>query len=264
MTDLTLSYFSERYLSAAQPTLAGYGRLHSVFSSAAAVERLFRITLKLIENGRKFNLTSILEPEEIIRKHIIDSIIPLGLMEERGIVSKEAESTLADVGTGAGFPCLPMAAVSLNYFPIHYTGIDSTAKKVAHIRETAEFTGLCNLNAIAGRAEELSVFGKGGTMRESFDTVTARAVAALPVLLELTSPFVKPGGYFCALKSANAENELCSAGDAHKKLGMTLKEIISYEIPGGDSRTMIIYQKTTPTPVKFPRRYAEISKQPLK
>lgn len=265
MSELTFESFSASYSSLygeITPLLPAEFRAH-IFSPEVT-SRMFQITEKLIENAKKFNLTSILEPTEIIRKHLFDSIIPLGILCGRGIVTnspapKNGGITLVDVGCGAGFPLLPMAAASINYFPLELTGVDSTSKKVAHIRESAEYASLTNVKAVAGRAEELS----GGKMRESFGISVARAVASLPVLLELCAPFVKEGGIFCAMKS-HAEEEIASAGEAHTKLGLTLREKINYEIPGGDARVLLIYEKTAPTPRKYPRRYAEITKQPLK
>ena len=257
--------------------------LYAHVTSGEVLTRMYKITEKLVENAKKFNLTSILEPEEIIRKHIVDSVLPLAIMEKQGIVSKIARKTVADVGCGAGFPTLPMSAASLDYFPLFFMGIDSTAKKIGHIKETAEYADLTNIDATAARAEELTAYPdspapkksakktknqpkteeKKPYFRERFDITTARAVAALPTLLELCAPLTKVGGYFCALKS-HADEELLAAGNAHETLGLTLRDKISYTLPGGDARVVLIYEKTAETPRKYPRRYAEITKQPLK
>lgn len=252
-------------------------------TSDEVLTRMYKITEKLVENAKKFNLTSILEPEEIVRKHIVDSVLPLAIMEKQGIVSKIARKTVADVGCGAGFPTLPMSAASLDYFPLFFMGIDSTAKKIGHIKESAEYSGLTNIDATVGRAEELTAYrdvptAKNNTkkpknqpkteakkpyFRERFDITTARAVAALPTLLELCAPLTRVGGYFCALKS-HADEEILAAGNAPETLGLTLRDKISYTLPGGDARVVLIYEKTAETPRKYPRRYAEITKQPLK
>ena len=260
-------------------------------TSDEVLTRMYKITEKLVENAKKFNLTSILEPEEIVRKHIVDSVLPLAIMEKQGIVSKIARKTVADVGCGAGFPTLPMSAASLDYFPLFFMGIDSTAKKIGHIKETAEYADLTNIDATAARAEELTAYRalssqkksvlsskkesakkpknqpkteeKKPYFRERFDITTARAVASLPTLLELCAPLTKVGGYFCALKS-HADEEILAAGNAHETLGLTLRDKISYTLPGGDARVVLIYEKTAETPRKYPRRYAEITKQPLK
>ena len=265
--------------------------LYAHVTSDEVLTRMYKITEKLVENAKKFNLTSILEPEEIVRKHIVDSVLPLAIMEKQGIASKIARKTAADVGCGAGFPTLPMSAASLDYFPLFFMGIDSTAKKIGHIKETAEYADLTNIDATAARAEELTAYRalssqkksvlsskkesakkpknqpkteeKKPYFRERFDITTARAVAALPTLLELCAPLTKVGGYFCALKS-HADEEILAAGNAHETLGLTLRDKISYTLPGGDARVVLIYEKTAETPRKYPRRYAEITKQPLK
>lgn len=265
--------------------------LYAHVTSDEVLTRMYKITEKLVENAKKFNLTSILEPEEIVRKHIVDSVLPLAIMEKQGIVSKIVRKTIADVGCGAGFPTLPMSAASLDYFPLFFMGIDSTAKKIGHIKETAEYADLTNIDATAARAEELTAYRalssqkksalsskkesakkpknqpkteeKKPYFRERFDITTARAVAALPTLLELCAPLTKVGGYFCALKS-HADEEILAAGNAHETLGLTLRDKISYTLPGGDARVVLIYEKTAETPRKYPRRYAEITKQPLK
>lgn len=265
--------------------------LYAHVTSDEVLTRMYKITEKLVENAKKFNLTSILEPEEIVRKHIVDSVLPLAIMEKQGIVSKIARKTVADVGCGAGFPTLPMSAASLDYFPLFFMGIDSTAKKIGHIKETAEYADLTNIDATAARAEELTAYRalssqkksvlsskkesakkpknqpkteeKKPYFRERFDITTARAVAALPTLLELCAPLTKVGGYFCALKS-HADEEILAAGNAPETLGLTLRDKISYTLPGGDARVVLIYEKTAETPRKYPRRYAEITKQPLK
>lgn len=265
--------------------------LYAHVTSDEVLTRMYKIMEKLVENAKKFNLTSILEPEEIVRKHIVDSVLPLAIMEKQGIVSKIARKTVADVGCGAGFPTLPMSAASLDYFPLFFMGIDSTAKKIGHIKESAEYADLTNIDATAARAEELTAYRalssqkksvlsskkesakkpknqpkteeKKPYFRERFDITTARAVAALPTLLELCAPLTKVGGYFCALKS-HADEEILAAGNAHETLGLTLRDKISYTLPGGDARVVLIYEKTAETPRKYPRRYAEITKQPLK
>ena len=265
--------------------------LYAHVTSDEVLTRMYKITEKLVENAKKFNLTSILEPEEIIRKHIVDSVLPLAIMEKQGIVSKIARKTVADVGCGAGFPTLPMSAASLDYFPLFFMGIDSTAKKIGHIKESAEYADLTNIDATAARAEELTAYPdspapkksalsskkesakkpknqpkteeKKPYFRERFDITTARAVSTLPTLLELCAPLTKVGGYFCALKS-HADEEILAAGNAHETLGLTLRDKISYTLPGGDARVVLIYEKTAETPRKYPRRYAEITKQPLK
>ena len=251
MSQLTLQEFSTLFRDAVSPDLPGFDAIYSAVTGEKCVNALYAVTDRLIDNAKKFNLTSILEPNEIIRKHLIDSLIPLGLLQNAGITF----STALDVGTGAGFPLLPMACAADG---VSFTGMDATAKKISHIRETAEFAALTNVSAVSGRAEELA----RGELRQSFDLVCARAVAALPVLIELCAPFVRVGGHFCALKS-HIEEELEPADRAGRLLGLTNIAVIDYEIPGGDTRCLVLYRKTAPTPAKYPRRYAEITKRAL-
>ncbi|MBE6617673.1 MAG: 16S rRNA (guanine(527)-N(7))-methyltransferase RsmG [Ruminococcaceae bacterium] len=255
MSNLTLEQFTEIYLNIANRDVAGYGTNYEKLTSDSVCRRLFKISDKLIDNAKKFNLTSILEPTEIARKHIIDSICPLGLLLEYGITPKR----VLDVGTGAGFPLLPMAAVMADISPkTVFLGLDATAKKISHINECAAYAEIPTVSAMQGRAEEVAA----GKFREKFDMVTARAVADLTVLIELCAPFVAVGGVFAALKS-HADEEISKSESAAKILGLTKEAKIDYEIPGGDSRCLIIYRKISPTPPKYPRRYAEITKQPL-
>ncbi len=256
MSDLTYETFAELY--AEQTRFVDFGSIHDELTSSEVTRLLYLIADNLIDDAKKFNLTSIVEPSEVIRKHIIDSLIPLSLIVDTCGVPK----TLADIGTGAGFPLLPMAAGLLTVAPTaKLTGIDATAKKISHIQAAAKSIGLTNVTAIAGRAED---FGKAGNRayRGKFDLVTARAVAGLPVLMELCAPLVKKDGVFAALKS-HAEEEMVAGDAAAKLLGMTKEEKIDYELPGGDTRCVIFYRKKTDTPEKYPRRYAEITKQPL-
>lgn len=255
MSELTYTHFHDRYLAMISRDLPGYTNHFPLFSSEAIAERLFLVADKLIDNAKKFNLTSILEPEEIIRKHLIDSLIPLGLLLDENL----PVDSILDVGTGAGFPLLPWACALTDYSKTaHLLGMDATGKKITHIKETRDAVGLTNLDAVQARAEEAAAT----ELRETFSLVTARAVADLPVLMELCAPFVAPRGYFASLKG-HAASEIEAARAAAEKLGLTFVRAISYEIPGGDCRTLVIYRKIHATPQKYPRRYADILKKPL-
>ncbi len=253
MSDLTFENFNSLYTDLSRGVC--FGQIGEALAAPETVRKLFLISDSLIDDARKFNLTSITEPGEIVRKHIIDSLIPLALTVEHCLVPKNA----ADVGTGAGFPLLPMAAGLAKISPeTKLTGVDSTSKKISHILAAAQYAGLSNVSAVSGRAEELG----RRDFRAKFDLVTARAVANLPVLLELCAPLVAKNGFFAALKS-HADDELAQGDIAAKRLGMTNVGKIDYELPGGDTRCVIFYRKITDTPEKFPRRYAEIAKHPL-
>ncbi|MBE6542316.1 MAG: 16S rRNA (guanine(527)-N(7))-methyltransferase RsmG [Ruminococcaceae bacterium] len=246
-----LDEFTEMYLACAKDASID----SEPFTSPDTIRRLWIISCKLTENAKKFNLTSILEPSEIIRKHLVDSLIPLKFILERGIRA----NSIIDVGCGAGFPCLPIAAALASVDSNRrVVGLDATTKKISHINEVSAACSLSSTQGISARAEEIAK----GEYREVFDIVSARAVAALPTLVELCAPFVKVNGHFVSLKS-HVDGELETAIEAAKILGLTSYEKIDYNIPGGDERCLIIFKKTFRTPQKFPRRYAEISKHPL-
>ena len=259
MSDLTRETFFSLYRSAA----AGLDCLDSLPQdprSDETCEKLWRIADRLIDNARRFNLTAILAPEEIVRKHILDSLIPLSLMIDFGIPAGEGigADDILDVGTGAGFPLLPWAAV-LPEDGVSLTGLDATGKKIVHIRESAQYAGLKTVRAVQGRAEDAA----RGPMRESFSVVTARAVAPMPVLLELCAPFAARAGYFAALKAKAADEEIRSAEKAAGILGLGEPDILRYSLPGGDERCLVLYKKRAATPRNYPRAYAELSKRPL-
>ena len=253
---------------AASPELAAKPE---IFSSDEAAEKLFRIAERLTANARRFNLTSILAPRDIAEKHLADSLVPLSILLDCGLPLGEdlgEPYTVLDVGTGAGFPLLPWAAVLPDDPEIlSFTGLDATGKKLAHVRESAEYAGLRTVRTVQGRAEDCA--RKPG-MREAFDLVTARAVAPLPVLAELCAPFVKPGGFFAALKSvpqAEEDGELGAARPAFKKLGLggqsSGPEIFRFSLPNGDPRSLVLCKKRGLTPREYPRRWAEITKRPI-
>ena len=255
LSGMSYDEFSEIYSSLVSPSLPGFDRLYHDFTADDVTEKLYIISALLIINAKKFNLTSIVEPHEVVRKHIIDSLIPLGLLAERGITPHR----MIDVGTGAGFPLLPMAAALSRFSPSSAAiGIDATGKKIAHITECAEKCSLVSVSAIQGRAEEIS----HDILREKNDLVVARAVAPLPILVELCSSLVSVGGHFAALKS-HADDEISAASNAARLTGLAISEKIDYLLPGGDTRSLVIYEKNQQTPTIYPRRYADISKRPL-
>lgn len=259
MSDLSREAFFSLFRSAAAevPCLDS---LPADVRSDETCEKLWRIADRLTDNARRFNLTAILEPEEIVRKHILDSLIPLALLIGFGIPAGEGVGAddILDVGTGAGFPLLPWAAV-LPEDGVSLTGLDATGKKIAHIRECARYAGLNTVRVVQARAEDAA----RGPMRESFSIVTARAVAPMPVLAELCAPFVARAGYFAALKAKTADEEIRSAEKAAAVLGLGEPDILRYSLPGGDERCLVLYKKRAATPRKYPRAYAEIAKQPL-
>lgn len=233
--------------------LAEYGKgLPEKYLTGKAAERLYIVCQQLEEKSKLFNLTAITDPDEVLKKHIADCLFLADNIEGLGRGGK-----ILDVGSGAGFPSLPTAAV-LDDFSV--TALDSTAKKIGYIKATAELMGVTDFNAVASRAEEAA----GGAMRESYDFVTARAVARLSVLCELCIPFVKVGGYFVSMKGAAAEEEVKEAENAVKKLGCQFVKMIPYTIADlPDKRFLVIYKKISATNKQYPRNYSQISKKPL-
>ncbi|MGM9521008.1 MAG: 16S rRNA (guanine(527)-N(7))-methyltransferase RsmG [Oscillospiraceae bacterium] len=204
----------------------------------------------LMERNQEFNLTAIKGEEDAARLHFLDSI---ALLREYDFSGKR----VIDIGTGAGFPGLPLLIAGPD---IDLTLVDSTEKKVNFLREVCEKTAL-TARCIHGRAEEL---GNDPEYRERFDITVSRAVARLNMLTELCMPFVKTGGAFIAMKSADSEEEINEAKSAIKTLGGKISQVREYTLPGTDIlRRAVVIEKTSPTPGKYPRRFAKLSKAPL-
>ena len=200
----------------------------------------------------EMNITAITDDDGISRKHFCDCVFLAELLPEKG--------KMADIGCGGGFPCLPTAIVRPN---ISITAIDSTAKKVNYVAETAKALGLPNLTACAMRAEDGAQDKK---YREAYDVVTARAVASLAVLSELCLPYAKVGGRFFAMKGRGASEELSEAERGIKLLGGEVKKIHEFSLhTDGEVQTRYIIEieKGSPTPAQYPRPYAKIKKKPL-
>ncbi len=217
----------------------------------AAIEKFTLLTDIMLEENEKYNLTAIKDPDKIILNHYADcaalaAILPSG-------------ASIADIGCGAGFPSLPIAILRRD---INILGVDSTAKRITYVNMAAERLSLTNIKAITARAEDLG----RSERRESFDIVTARAVAAMRILCELCLPLVKPGGQMIAMKGKNAEAELAEAKCGIGTLGGKLREMREISLTDGEellSHPLIIIDKAKKTPPAYPRPYAQISKKPL-
>ncbi len=205
----------------------------------------------LFEKGRQFNLTAITDPDEARKKHVLDCLY---CAREIRKLAGGKEFELLDVGSGGGFPALPIA-VTLDKARV--TALDSTARKCAFIAECAEKSGV-ELSVLPERAEDAVK-----NNREKFDFVSARAVARLNVLTELAAAFLKPGGYFISMKGSMALAEIEEAQNAFKKLGLTFVAAVPYEFEGGGKRYIVICRKTSITPLGYPRNYSQIKKKPL-
>lgn len=215
-------------------------------------ERLFLLTEHMQKVNESMNLTAIKEEEAIVVKHYVDSLLISAYIPEN--------STVLDVGCGAGFPTLPLAIFRPD---LHITALDSTAKRIHYVQGTAELLGLTNVSAIAARAEELA---QNRDYREKFDVVTARAVASLPVLSELCLPFVRIGGCFVAAKAERADEELAAATNAIRTCGGKVEAIHRAMLRNDSdvaSRVIAVIRKASPTPQNYPRHFSKISKKPL-
>ncbi len=212
-------------------------------------EKMAKIYELLEEKNKVMNLTSIKTPEEAAELHFADSLYPLTTPYVKGKV--------LDVGSGGGFPAFPVAV----YLGLDVTALDATAKKLDFIAETAKAAGLDNISTLCGRAEELSHDKK---YRDSFDTVLSRGVARLNVLCEWCMPYVKPNGFFVAMKGSNGEEEARDAENAVKTLGGRIVDMIRYDLPlSGHTHTLIVIAKESRTPDAYPRHNSQITKKPL-
>ncbi|MBQ8510153.1 MAG: 16S rRNA (guanine(527)-N(7))-methyltransferase RsmG [Clostridia bacterium] len=223
------------------------------FASGELAEKFWRLTVRMLEVNEYMNLTAITDPDAVICKHYADSLTASAYIKEG--------ASVIDVGCGAGFPSLPLAIARPD---LRVTALDSTAKRVNYIRETAEILGLDNITCIAARAEDEA---HNPALREKFDISCARAVARLNVLCELCIPYVKVGGQFVAMK-ANAEDELEEAKRAIPTLGGRLLRADHIELISGNGeepnpRTIIVIEKISPSPKNYPRNNAQIKKKPL-
>lgn len=205
---------------------------------------------KLIEVNSYMNLTAITDHDEVYLKHFLDSLTIVNALD----LSKEF--TICDVGAGAGFPTLPLAIVANN---AKVTIIDALNKRIKFLNDLINQLGLDNIKAYHKRAEE---YVKEAA--ESFDYVTARAVARLNVLSELCLPLVKLGGYFIAMKGSSGKEELQEAQKAIKILGGQLENVITFELPDdAGKREILVIKKVSKTPAKYPRAFAKIKERPL-
>lgn len=218
----------------------------------AAPAQLGRYGRLLLEKNQVMNLTAITDPRDVATLHMLDCAALLGCFDFEG------SKTLIDVGTGAGFPGVPLKILLPG---LEVTLLDSLNKRVDWLAETCGALGLKGIRAIHHRAEEA---GQDPGFREQYDLASARAVADLQVLSELCLPFVRPGGYFLAMKGTDCGAELDRALPAIRLLGGEVEGFRDYAIPHTDvTHRVIIIKKISPTPSQYPRRWAKIQKSPL-
>lgn len=213
------------------------------------LEQFSAYSALLKEWNAKMNLTAIVDDDGIAVKHFLDSILPLYHVE------LAENSSLMDVGTGAGFPGIPIKIMRPD---LRLTLVDSLQKRVGFLDEVCSRLELKNVETVHGRAEEL---GKDRQYRERFDTVTSRAVANLKVLGEYCLPLVRQNGIFLALKAEEMEAELESAKAMLGNLGGSVEAVISAPLPESDMvRKLVLVRKERSTPAQFPRRTNRIKK----
>ena len=218
--------------------------------SSQQLDRFEKLAELLVEQNKTMNLTAITDPDGIAVKHFADSISVLSAVEFKN------GAKVLDVGTGAGFPGIPLLIMRPD---IDLTMLDSTAKKLKYVANTVDSLGL-NANVLHSRAEEAA---QKPEYRESFDIVCSRAVAALNILCEYCLPFVKKDGIFAAMKGAKAQEEIEVANNAIKTLGGEIIDKKSLTLSDGAERTIIIIKKISQNLPKYPRPSAQIAKKPL-
>ncbi|MDK2564538.1 16S rRNA (guanine(527)-N(7))-methyltransferase RsmG [Romboutsia sedimentorum] len=207
----------------------------------------------LVDWNQKMNLTGIEDEKEVYIKHFLDSVSSV-----KDNYIKDGVSII-DVGTGAGFPGLPLRICLEN---IKLTLLDSLNKRINFLQEVSNSLELDNIEFIHGRAED---FGKLEEYREQYDIATARAVAGLPILMEFCVPFIKVGGHFVCLKGPNANLELEESKAAMEALGIEFIDKIDVELPETDlNHNILVFKKVKSTPDKYPRKAGKPSKTPIK
>ncbi len=212
------------------------------------VEQFYEYMNSLLEWNEKINLTAITEPKEVILKHFIDSITIQKYIQK--------ENSVVDVGTGAGFPGIPLNIVNNE---AKYTLVDSLNKRIKFLDEIIDKLNLKNIETVHSRAED---FAKEN--RETYDVATSRAVAALNVLLEYLLPLVKVGGLCICMKGSNVQEEIEASSNALKILGGQIEKVEQITLPDSDIiRNIVIVRKVTKTSSKYPRKAGLPSKEPL-
>ena len=209
-------------------------------------DRLCRFGAAVVKQNEVMNLTAITEPAAVAKLHLLDSVSLLTVADLKG-------KKLIDVGCGAGFPGVP---VKIACPGLELTLLDSLGKRMNWLENVLPTLGV-DAPCITARAEEAVT-----TRRETYDFATSRAVARLNILLELTAPYVKVGGYVLAMKGSAAREELDEAKNAVTKLGLKLEKVVDFRVEDA-THSVIVLRKVKPTPAQYPRRYAKIKQAPL-
>jgi 16S rRNA (guanine527-N7)-methyltransferase len=218
---------------------------------STVVAQFLRCRQEVLDWNTRINLTAITDPEEVLFKHFLDSLSLL-------LAYDKPECLLLDIGSGAGFPGLPLKIVRPQW---QVTLLEATGKKVTFLRHMIEVLQLEGVEAVHGRAEELA---HNGSFRASFDVVTARAVASLPMLLEYAAPFCRVGGQIILPKKGELAEELVQGKYAAHQLGLIFKADVAVTLPDlADGRRLLVWEQLEPCPTRFPRSGAAMTKRPL-
>lgn len=229
--------------------------LHVALSDSQ-IEQFLIYYEMLIEKNQVMNLTAITDFDEVLKKHFVDS---LSLVKAFDLDHAGAEISLIDIGTGAGFPGIPLKIAFPN---LKVTLMDSLNKRIDFLNEVIGTLELKGIDTIHGRAED---FAGPDRLREKYDLCVSRAVANLSALSEYCLPYVKVGGKFISFKSEKVEDEIKEAEYAINVLGGKIEEKISFTLPDSDIyRNLVVIAKHTETPRKYPRKAGTVSKKPLK
>ena len=227
-----------------------YAKKLEIVLSENYVKKFYEYMLLLLEWNEKINLTSITDEKDIVLKHFVDSITICKY------IPKNAK--LLDVGTGAGFPGIPVKIVRDD---IEVVLLDSLNKRILFLDDVIDKLDMKNIQAVHGRAEE---FGRNKDFRQSFDVVTSRAVANMAVLSEYLIPFSKLGGKCVIMKGADFEEELNNSKKAIKVLGGKINSVDEFVLPASDmKRTIVVVDKVGDTPKQYPRKAGTPAKKPI-
>jgi 16S rRNA (guanine527-N7)-methyltransferase len=228
-----------------------HAREFGIELSSAQLDAFERYDRELVAWNARVNLTAITARDEVIVKHFLDSL------SVAPVLRRLASHSLIDIGSGAGFPGLPLKIV----FPsLRVTLLEATGKKVEFLKHMIAELNLLDATTIHGRAEEWS---RDAAHREKYDVAVARAVAELPTLLEYALPFARVGGVFIAYKGVDVDDELRRAERAIKELGGRLSEVRSVQLPGLEPRHLIVVEKIAATPSKYPRAAGAPKRKPI-
>lgn len=232
-------------------TMQEYAKEIKIVLHEKQINQLYTYMELLLEWNQKVNLTAITEPKEIILKHFIDSMTITKYIERN--------TKLIDIGTGAGFPGIPIKILRED---IEVTLLDSLNKRIHFLKEVIEQLKLKKIEAIHSRAED---FGKNKKYRETFDYATSRAVANLSTLAEYLLPLVTLDGYCISMKGPNIEEEIQKSKNAITILGGKIEKIEKFQLPKSKiDRNIIMIRKDKKTPSKYPRKSGMPAKEPIK